>query len=134
MSDKRVSVGEGVRLLTKARTLLLVCMLGALVTVVFGATVEEMQRSEPPTAISHVGSGDAGVAAQADAQFAARVTSSETLYLLLLGVMLLCVAAGLSAVATGDGTDGRRTSDRVVSTRLKPSAVIHAAGATSTTR
>jgi hypothetical protein len=132
VSNERETKGHAMRLPARVKTLVMVGVLGALITVVSGATLEAMQRPEAPSAASQLTSSSAGVVVAAEPANPPRRVAPETLYLLLLGAMLLCVAAGVSAVSSGDST-GARAGERGAGS-IEPAAVIHAASAASSTR
>jgi hypothetical protein len=134
VSNKWETTRDVVRLAARVRTLLMVGVLGALITVVFGATLESVHRSEPPPPPSQLESGGVSTVERTDALRPARVASAETLYLLLLGAALLCIAAGLKAVAPEGGAASERGDRRAITEHLEPTAAIRAASATSTTR
>lgn len=129
MSYESETKVEVMRLPARIKTLVMVGVLGALITVVFVATLEAMQRLEPASGQSQLASEGGVVVAAAGTTSASRAVAPETLYLLLLGAMLLCVAAGVSTLASGN-TVSASSGTHGAAGHIEPSAVIHAASST----
>ena len=121
---------KAVRLLARTKALMLVGVLGTLITLVFAATLDRAQGSEPASAMARSGATAATAAGETTA---VRQAPTETLLLALLGSMLLCVAAGIRALAPSGGEGDRAGEARTVVDGLDTPAAVRTASATSTT-